>query len=79
MKFSEWAIIKMLDKKDQTTLMLKLKFVWNLATLDVANTSLDKVIFHPKEIILWNTLMAEKGISPGGIRTWRLSFAGQVP
>ena len=29
------AIVKMLDKKAQNTLMLKLKFVQNVATLDV--------------------------------------------
>ena len=31
--------------------MLKLKFIWNLATLDVTNSSLETVIFHSKEIL----------------------------
>ena len=31
--------------------MLKLKFVWNLATLDVTNSSLETVIFNPKEML----------------------------
>ena len=45
------AIVKMLDKKSQSTLMLKLKFVQNLATLDVTNSSLETVIFDPKEML----------------------------
>ena len=31
--------------------MLKLKFVCNLATSHITNTSLDMVIFHPKEML----------------------------
>ena len=41
----------MLDRKAQNTMMLKLKFVWNLATLDVTNTSLEAIIFDPKEML----------------------------
>ena len=41
----------MLDKKAQITMMLKLKFVQNLATLDVTNSSLETVIFDPKEML----------------------------
>ena len=41
----------MLDKKAQNTMMLKLKFVQNLATLDVTNSSLETVIFDPKEML----------------------------
>ena len=50
-KISELAIVKMLDKKAQNTMMLKLKFMWNLATLDVTNSPLETVIFDPKEIL----------------------------
>ena len=32
-------------------MMLKLKFVQNLATLDVTNSSLDMIIFDPKEML----------------------------
>ena len=32
-------------------LMLKHKFVWNLATLDVTNSSLETAIFDPKEML----------------------------
>ena len=41
----------MLDKKAQNTIMFKLKFVQNLATLDSANSSLEIVIFDPKEML----------------------------
>ena len=53
--FHRWnsglAIVKMLDKRAQSRLMLKLKFVWNLAALDVTNSSLETVIFNPKEML----------------------------
>ena len=45
------AIIKMLDKKTQNTMMLKLKFIQNLGTLDVTKSSLETVIFDPKEML----------------------------
>ena len=32
-------------------MMLKLKFTWNLAILDVTNSDWDTVIFNPKEIL----------------------------
>ena len=41
----------MLDKKAQSTMMLKLKFVQNLATLHAANSFLKAVIFDPKEML----------------------------
>ena len=41
----------MLDKKAQSRVVLKLKFVGNLATLDVTNISLETVIFDQKEIL----------------------------
>ena len=41
----------MLDKKAQNTMMLKHKCVLNLATLDVTNSSLETVIFDPKEML----------------------------
>ena len=42
----------MLDKKDQYMMMLKLKFVRNLAPLDETNRFLlDMVIFDPKEML----------------------------
>ena len=50
-EISGLAIIKILDKNAQSTMMLKLKFTWNLAILDVRNTCLETVIFDPKEMI----------------------------
>ena len=41
----------MLDGKTQNRMMLKLKSVWNLATLDVTNVSLETIIFDPKEML----------------------------
>ena len=40
------AIIKMLDKEAQNTMI-----VWNLATLDVTNSSLETIISDPKEML----------------------------
>ena len=44
-------MVKMLDRKAQNTMMLKPKLVWNLATLDVTNSSLETIIFDPKETL----------------------------
>ena len=44
-------IVKMVDRKAQNTMLLKLNFVQNLATLDVTNSSLETVIFDPKEML----------------------------
>ena len=41
------AIVKILDKNAQNTMMLKLKFTWNLAILDVKNSGLEMVVFDP--------------------------------
>ena len=45
------AIIKVLDKNTQSMMMLKLKFMWHLATLDITNSILDTIIFYPKEML----------------------------
>ena len=45
------AIVKMLDKKSQSTVMLKLKFIRNMATLEVTNNTQETVIFNPKEML----------------------------
>ena len=41
----------MLDRKAQNTMMLKLKFTWNLAILDVTNSCLETAIFGLKEML----------------------------
>ena len=48
---SELTIVKILDRKAQNTMILKCKFIWNLATLDVTNSSLETIIFDPKEML----------------------------
>ena len=50
-EISGLAIIKILDRKAQNTKMLKLKFTWNLAILDVTNSGLETVIFILKEML----------------------------
>ena len=50
-EISGLAIIKALDKNVQHTIMLKLKFTQNLATLDVMNSSLETITFDPKEML----------------------------
>ena len=49
----------MLDKKAQSTLMLKLEFVRNTASLDVTNIYFEMVIFNPKHMqgILVNRIL----------------------
>ena len=41
----------MLDKKEHSTVMVKPKFIRNMAALDVTNNTLDTVIFNPKEML----------------------------
>ena len=45
------AVVKVLDKNTQSSLMLKLKFVWNSATLYVTNTALDTITFGLEEVL----------------------------
>ena len=49
-EISELAIIKVLDKNAQNTMMFKLKFIGNMAVLDVMNSGLETVIFDLKEM-----------------------------
>ena len=45
------AIIKVLDKNTQNTMMLELKFIHYLAMLNVTNIALETVIINPQEMI----------------------------
>ena len=45
------SIVKILDRKVQNTMMLKLKFTWNLAILYVTNSGWEIVIFDLKEML----------------------------
>ena len=49
-EISGLAIIKVLDKNTQSTMMLKLKFVQNSAMLDITNSGLDTIIFDLEEV-----------------------------
>ena len=45
------VIVKMLEKKAQSTLTFKFKFVRNAASLDVTNSSFEMVLFNLKEML----------------------------
>ena len=45
------AFIKMLDGNTYSTMLLKLKFMSNAATLDIANNGPDTIIFKPEEML----------------------------
>ena len=50
-EISALAIIKVLDKTTQSTMMLRLKFMQNSAMLDVTNNGLDTSIFGLEEVL----------------------------
>ena len=49
-EISGLAIVKILDGVIWSTGMLKLKFMWNSATLDISNNGLDTIIFKSEEM-----------------------------
>ena len=50
-EISGLVIVKILDKLTQSMIMLKVKFTWNLAMLDIMNSSWEILILSPKEVI----------------------------
>ena len=50
-KISSLAIIKILDGSTHSTMLLKLKFMCNAATLDIINNGPDTIIFKPEEML----------------------------
>ena len=50
-EISGLAIIKILDGNTYSTMMLKLKFMCNIATLDIENNGPDTIIFKPEEML----------------------------
>ena len=50
-EISGLAIIKILAGNTHSTMLLKLKFMHNAATLDIANNGTDTIIFKPEEIL----------------------------
>ena len=47
----DMAMVKLLDKQEQVTVILKLKFIRNRATLNITNNTQEIVTFDPKEMI----------------------------
>ena len=50
-EISGLAIIKVLGKNAQNTMMIKLKFTQIFAILEMMNSGLETVIFDPKEML----------------------------
>ena len=50
-EISALAIIKLLDKLTQSVIMLKVKFTWNTAMLDMTNSSPGTLILNPREAL----------------------------
>ena len=50
-EISGLAIIKIIDRKTNSTLLIKLKFTCNKAVLDIRNAGKDTMILNPKEVI----------------------------
>ena len=50
-EISGMAIIEILDGGTHSTLLIKLKFMCNKATLDIVNKGKDTMIFKPEEMI----------------------------
>ena len=50
-EISGHSIVKMIDNEGQCTLVLKLKFVRNCASLDIVNNTQETVIFNPNQML----------------------------
>ena len=50
-EISEMAIVKLLDMQEQLTIMIKLKFIRNRATLKITNNMQENVTFDLTEIL----------------------------
>ena len=50
-EISGMAIVKIIDKGQRTLMMLKLKFSWNKAMLDITNNTRETLIFDRKTMI----------------------------
>ena len=50
-EISELAIVKILDKMTHSTMIIKIKFIQNLATLNVTNNDLDTIIFDLNKVL----------------------------
>ena len=50
-EISGHVIVKMIDNEERCTVVLKLKFVRNCASLDIVNNTQETVIFNPNQIL----------------------------
>ena len=50
-EISGLAIVKILDGTMHSTMLLKLRFRQNSATLDIANNGLDTIMLKPEEML----------------------------
>ena len=50
-EISNLAIIKILDGRTYSTMLIKLKFTCNTAILDIVNNGTETIIFRPKEMV----------------------------
>ena len=50
-EISGMAIVKIIDQGQRTLMILKLKFIWNKATLDITNNRRETLIFDRKTTI----------------------------
>ena len=50
-EISSLAIVKLLDKLTQSVIMLKVKFLRNIAKLDITNSDSETLLLNPKEAI----------------------------
>ena len=50
-EISGLAVIKILDESAHSTMLIKLKFTCNAATLDIVNNGTEMLIFKPEEMI----------------------------
>ena len=50
-EISGLAIIRILDGSTYSTMLLKLKFMYNAVTLDIVNNGTDTIIFKPEEML----------------------------
>ena len=51
-EISGLSLVKILDGVTHSTILLKLKFIWNSVKLDIANSDLDTIIFRPEEMLV---------------------------
>ena len=84
-EISGLAIIKVIERRTNSTLLIKLKFMHNKAVLDIKNAGKDTMILNPKEMIgivtsgPWGTTKINQGILQQNLsRYYRFEEAGKL-